>query len=310
MADDKMAQDEMDGHDFPVDPDFNRAPSSEGDFGVLSVAAQLAREKDTVDAFISELGPDTLTKSSVVGHGPLRDLWFLRFLIGFKWKPKVCAEKFKQMVNFRVSYGLDEIREKYKTGVLTPKTIPGYAEHHQGYVCSFDLVSGRGKKGQPISIECTPRFDFKHLTKIPLETQDVYLYHSYEWLMYVLDTIYLQTGNMMGFIKIFDLDKLSMSQLPIVNSWRKITADREKRIGCNILECYPECFEKVLVVNTPTIFPIMWKIVKPFIPPRTADKVKVESNFKKAKEKMLDLVDASVLPTFLGGQYADEWMMK
>ena len=39
---------------------------------------QLAREKDTVDAFISELGPDTLTKSSVVGHGPLRDLWFLR----------------------------------------------------------------------------------------------------------------------------------------------------------------------------------------------------------------------------------------
>ncbi len=47
-------------------------------------------------------------------------------------------------------------------------------------VC-WRMLTGRGKKGQPISIECTPRFDFKHLNKIPLETQDVYLYHSYEW---------------------------------------------------------------------------------------------------------------------------------
>lgn len=38
--------------------------------------------------------------------------------------------------------------------------------------------------------------------------------------------------------------------------------------------------------------------------------VKVESNPKKAKEKLLELIDAKVLPSFLGGDYTGDWIMR
>ena len=66
----------------------------------------------------------------------------------------------------------------------------------------------------------------------------------------------------------------------------------------------------MLVVNTPTYFSVFWKIIKPFLPARTADKVKVESNPKEAREQMLEVIDPHVLPAFLGGEYAGEWTMK
>ena len=97
----------------------------------------------------------------------------LRFLIGFKWKPKECAEKFKTMVRYRCAMGCDEIRAKLEAGTLSPGKFPGYREHHDGceicvcacmhtltckhtlisiymstyrYVCSFDLQSGLESK--------------------------------------------------------------------------------------------------------------------------------------------------------------------
>eukprot|EP00277_Geminigera_cryophila_P003392 CAMPEP_0179427668 /NCGR_PEP_ID=MMETSP0799-20121207/13541_1 /TAXON_ID=46947 /ORGANISM="Geminigera cryophila, Strain CCMP2564" /LENGTH=214 /DNA_ID=CAMNT_0021202795 /DNA_START=623 /DNA_END=1267 /DNA_ORIENTATION=- len=214
------------------------------------------------------------------------------------------------MIQYRVAHNCDAIRAQMEAGSLTPSQFPGYQEHHAGYVCSFDLCSGRAKSGGPISVECTPKFDFDILMQIDTKTQDEYLVHNFEWHFYLLDQLYLKTGSMTGFVKIFDLDKCSMKQVSVVNQWRKVSQARQERLGLNILECYPECFAKVLVVNTPSFFAVLWKLIKPFVPPRTADKVKVESNSKKAKEKMLDLVDAAVLPSFLGGEFAGEWMMK
>jgi hypothetical protein len=98
---------------------------------VLTVAEQLAREQDKVDAFIAEVGEETFAKS-IVGQGKLRDIWMLRFLIGFKWKPKECAEKFKTMVRYRCAMGCDEIRAKLEAGTLSPGKFPGYREHHDG----------------------------------------------------------------------------------------------------------------------------------------------------------------------------------
>ena len=45
---------------------------------------------EQVDAFLALVGEDTLDKS-MVGQGKLRDVWILRFLIGFKWKVAECA---------------------------------------------------------------------------------------------------------------------------------------------------------------------------------------------------------------------------
>ena len=38
--------------------------------------------------------------------------------------------------------------------------------------------------------------------------------------------------------------------------------------------------------------------------------VKVESNPKKAREKLLEVIAPEVLPAFLGGEYTGEWIMR
>ena len=234
----------------------------------------------------------------------------LRFLIGFKWRPKECADRFKSMVSYRMAHGCDDIRAKMEAGEMFPARFPGYAEHHAGYVCSFDLCSGHARSGGPISIECTPKFDFASLMAIDLSIQDLYLIHCFEWHFFRLDTLFLKTGHMIGYVKIFDLDQCKMKQASVVTEWRKASLQRQKRLGANLLECYPECYSKVLVINAPSFFAVLWKMIKPFLPQRTADKVKVESNRKKGTEKMLQLIDAHVLPSFLGGDFNGEWVMK
>lgn len=280
-----------------------------GDGSAVPVAAQLAAQQDKVDEFLREVGQEALAKS-VVAQGRLRDVWILRFLIGFKWKPKECAEKFKNMLNYRVQHGCDAIRAGIEAGNITPPTFPGYKQHHDAYVCTLELCSGRAKSGAPIVIECTPKFDFETLFAMDVQTQDGYAIHCFEYNVYLLDKMYLETGYLCGLVKIFDLDKIQMKQISVVNQWRQASALRQTRLGVNVLECYPECYAKVLVVNTPTFFSVFWKIIKPFLPARTAEKVKVESNPKKAKEKMLELIDAKVLPSFLGGDYSGDWIMR
>lgn len=180
-----------------------------GDGTDLPVAAQLAAQQDKVDEFLTEVGADTLAKS-VVGQGKLRDVWILRFLIGFKWKPKECAEKFRNMINYRVAQGCDAIRAEIEDGNITPPAFPGYKEHHDAYVCTLDLCSGRAKSGGPICIECTPKFDFDTLFGLDPALQDGYAIHNFEWQIYLLDQLYLETGYLKGIVKIFDLDKVGV----------------------------------------------------------------------------------------------------
>ena len=60
---------------------------------------------------LKELERD-LPRSQVVGTGPHRDVWLLRFLVGFNWDVKVAAEKFRNMLAFREKHGVDSIRKK------------------------------------------------------------------------------------------------------------------------------------------------------------------------------------------------------
>ena len=47
----------------------------------------------------------------------------------------------------------------------------------------------------------------------------------------------------------------------------------DSAFGLQVMECYPELFSKVLVLNAPSFFSAIWRLIKPFIPPRTAEKV-------------------------------------
>ena len=62
---------------------------------------------------------------------------------------------------------------------------------------------------------------------------------------------------------------------------------------------YPEILGRMFIINTPTLFSIAWKVVKPWIDERTQKKISTEGS--KYQKKLLELVAPENLPDFLGG---------
>ena len=62
---------------------------------------------------------------------------------------------------------------------------------------------------------------------------------------------------------------------------------------------YPETLSKMFIINAPTLFTAVWKMIKGFLDERTASKVEIlGSNYEK---RLLEAIDAENLPTYLGG---------
>lgn len=94
---------------------------------------------------------------------------------------------------------------------------------------------------------------------------------------------------------VMDFEHFSVRQL---YSWQVIglLTDLLKMYEAN----FPESLEKAFVINVPSFFPILWKILSPLLTQRTVDKVGI---FGKEgwKESLLQCMDASRLPLHWGG---------
>lgn len=69
--------------------------------------------------------------------------------------------------------------------------------------------------------------------------------------------------------------------------------------------CFPETMHKMLIVNSPTFFTATWRIIKGWLDPRTAAKIEVISSKSAGEKRLLELVDADLLPTDYGGNAKD-----
>ncbi|KAL1435878.1 hypothetical protein MTO96_010650 [Rhipicephalus appendiculatus] len=63
---------------------------------------------------------------------------------------------------------------------------------------------------------------------------------------------------------------------------------------------YPECLEKVIVINAPSFYSMLWKFMRTLLSERTAKKFEVYGK-DGWKERLLEIADADSLPACWGG---------
>jgi|Transcript_30591 hypothetical protein len=98
---------------------------------------------------------------------------------------------------------------------------------------------------------------------------------------------------------ILDLEHLTTTQL----SSRALSIVKEQSFIDSL--CFPETMSKMIIVNAPRFFAASWKLIKGWLDARTANKVEVISSKSVSEAKLLELVDADVLPSDYGGKFTD-----
>lgn len=223
---------------------------------------------------------------------PLYDDWFLiRFCKRKNWKIKDTQDLFEEYIQFREKKDLDNIL-KYDLSAYE-------AVHKKYYHCWY---SGIDKKGRPINIERIKYFDAKLLARI-VEVEDTisFFARTSEILIHcILPICSRMAGKRIDRnFTIIDLDGVQISAF-IFDS--KVIAFLKAFVN-TVQEFYPAQCDQIFIINAPSIFNVLWKVVKIWLAEKTRNKIKI---FKKGWEKDLyQICDKSQLPKFLGGYQND-----
>ncbi|XP_024960109.1 phosphatidylinositol/phosphatidylcholine transfer protein SFH3-like [Cynara cardunculus var. scolymus] len=209
----------------------------------------------------------------------------LRFLKARGYDLEKSKKMWTDMINWRREYGADTIMEdfdfKEKEVVLQY-----YPQGHHGV----------DRDGRPVYIERLGQVDATKLMQAT--TLERYIkYHVMEFERTFIDKFpacsiqakrHVDQSTTILDVQGVGLKSMNKSARELIQSLQNIDGNN-----------YPETLCRMYIINAGSGFRLLWNTVKSFLDPKTTAKINVLGN--KFQSKLLEIIDASELPEFLGG---------
>ncbi|KAL9172659.1 hypothetical protein ABFS82_03G062200 [Erythranthe guttata] len=250
------------------------------DAGVHKIEDIHVEEQKAVDAFRETLVLDNLLPASFDDYHIM-----LRFLKARKFNIEKAKVMWANMLQWRKDFGADTIMED-----LDFKELNEVQQYYpQGY-------HGVDKDGRPVYIERLGMIDTDMLLQVTNMDRFVkYQVQEFERSLAfrfpacsVAANRHIDSSTTILDVQGLGLMSLTGPVIEFIKLVQKIDNDN-----------YPETLYRMFIINAGPGFRMIWNAVKPLLDPDTTSKIHVLGS--KYQENLLEAIDGSELPDFLGG---------